>query len=54
MEAAPAVARLLADELGRDDRWVAAQVRDYRELARGWLLPVPAWPACDLAAPLVA
>ena len=54
MEAAPAVARLLADELGRDDGWVAAQVRDYRELARGWLLPASAEPACDLAAPLVA
>ena len=36
--AAPTVARLLARELGRDDAWVAAQVRDYTALAQGYLL----------------
>lgn len=54
IEAAPVVARLLADELGRDDAWVAAQVRGYRELARGWLLPAPAETARAAALPLVA
>jgi glycerol-3-phosphate dehydrogenase len=54
IEAAPVVARLLADELGRDDAWVAAQVRGYRELARGWLLPAPAGTARAAALPLVA
>jgi glycerol-3-phosphate dehydrogenase len=37
--AAPAVARILAKELGRDDRWAANQVRQYAELAGGWMLP---------------
>ncbi len=37
--AAPRVARVLADELGRDEAWVAAQVAEYEELARGYLLP---------------
>jgi glycerol-3-phosphate dehydrogenase len=37
-EAAPAVARLLAAELGRDAAWEAAQVAEYRELARGYWL----------------
>jgi glycerol-3-phosphate dehydrogenase len=36
--AAPAVARLLARELGRDDAWVTTQVRDYTALAHGYLL----------------
>lgn len=40
--AAPPVARLLARELGRDDAWVTAQVRDYTALAHGYLLrPAP-------------
>ncbi|MDZ7269115.1 MAG: glycerol-3-phosphate dehydrogenase/oxidase [candidate division KSB1 bacterium] len=38
MAAAPAVARLLAEELGRDADWQARQVGQYRELARGYLL----------------
>ena len=45
IEAAPAVARLLAVELRRDPAWEAAQVRAFAELARGWLLPGSAAPA---------
>lgn len=37
-EAAPAVARLLAEELGRDAEWERRQVEDYRELAGGYVL----------------
>jgi glycerol-3-phosphate dehydrogenase len=37
-EAAPAVARLLAAELGRDAAWEADQVAAYRQLARGYWL----------------
>ncbi len=37
--AAPAVARLLARELGRDATWIEAQVAAYEKLARGYLLP---------------
>ncbi len=47
MEAAPAVARLLARELGRDEAWAAAQVRAYAEIARGWLLKPPAEMGAD-------
>lgn len=38
VEAAPAVARLLAAELGRDQTWQDAQVSAYRELAAGYLI----------------
>jgi len=37
MEAAPAVARLMAEELRRDRSWEAEQVRNYVELAAGYL-----------------
>jgi glycerol-3-phosphate dehydrogenase len=37
-EAAPAVAALLAQELGCDDAWQADQVQRYRELAQSYLL----------------
>lgn len=37
---APRVAELLAEELGRDAEWEAAQVERYRALARGYLLDV--------------
>lgn len=37
MEAAPAVASLLARELGRGPDWEAGQVAAFRELARGYL-----------------
>ncbi|MCX6952217.1 MAG: glycerol-3-phosphate dehydrogenase/oxidase [Verrucomicrobia bacterium] len=54
IEAAPLVARLLAKELRRDDAWVAAQVRDFTALARGWLLKAPAATTPKRNAPLVA
>ena len=38
MEAAPAVASIMAEELGRDRDWMGMQVRDYLELAEGYLL----------------
>jgi glycerol-3-phosphate dehydrogenase len=37
-EAAPLVARLLTQELGRDAEWEADQVRQFSALARGYLL----------------
>ncbi len=37
-DVAPAVARLLAAELGRDDEWIESQVVRYRELAARYLL----------------
>jgi glycerol-3-phosphate dehydrogenase len=38
MEMAPAVASLLARELGRDSHWETAQVTAFRDLAAGYLL----------------
>ena len=38
MDAAPRVAALLADALGRDVSWQEEQVRSYGELVRGYLL----------------
>jgi glycerol-3-phosphate dehydrogenase len=38
IEAAPVVARLMAREPGRDERWIDAQVKAYRELAKGYVL----------------
>lgn len=35
---APRVAELLARELKRDERWAAAQVREFGELAKGYVL----------------
>lgn len=37
-EAAPRVAAILAEELGRDSAWQNTQVKEYRELAQGYLL----------------
>jgi glycerol-3-phosphate dehydrogenase len=37
-EAAPAVARLIAAELGMGEAWETRQVSEYRELARGYWL----------------
>jgi len=37
-EIAPAVAALLADELGKDEAWQRRQVEEYGELARGYWL----------------
>ena len=39
IDAAPRVAELLAEELGHGEDWQAEQVRAYRELAAGYLLP---------------
>lgn len=36
---APAVARILADELGHDDRWVQAQIAAYQAIASCHILP---------------
>ena len=36
--AAPAVARLLAGELGRDDAWVAGQVTSFESLSATYIL----------------
>ncbi|MFP4159175.1 MAG: FAD-dependent oxidoreductase [Desulfobacterales bacterium] len=38
MEAAPVVAKLMAEELGRPEEWINSQVEGYRSLARGYLL----------------
>ena len=39
IEAAPAVAELMASELGRDEAWARAQAGAYRSLAGGYLVP---------------
>ncbi len=36
MEAAPCVARIMAEEMNRDEAWQMEQVESYRELARGY------------------
>lgn len=36
-EIAPTVARLLADELGRDEMWIQQQTRSFLELAKGYI-----------------
>ena len=38
IEMAPAVARLMADELGYSRKWIKQQVADYQALAKGYLL----------------
>jgi glycerol-3-phosphate dehydrogenase len=38
IEAAPLVASLLADLLGRDDAWRQKQVEDFTAIARGYIL----------------
>ena len=38
VEMAPRVARLMAEELGRDEAWVESQMAEYTELARGYVL----------------
>ncbi len=42
IEAAPEVARLLAAEFGRDERWQTQQVEAFRLLARGYVFADPA------------
>jgi hypothetical protein len=36
---APAAARLLAGELGRDERWARGQVEEFGRIARGYVVP---------------
>jgi glycerol-3-phosphate dehydrogenase len=36
---APEVAALMAEELGRDQAWVDAEVARFRELAAGYIVP---------------
>jgi glycerol-3-phosphate dehydrogenase len=36
IEAAPTVARVMAEELGREESWQIEQVEQFRELARGY------------------
>jgi glycerol-3-phosphate dehydrogenase len=38
LEMAPAAADLLARELGRDDRWKAAQLQSFAAVARNYML----------------
>jgi len=47
IDMAPAVARLLAEELGKDDGWQRAQVQTYTELARGYLVKSSTIPPAD-------
>ena len=42
IDAAPLVAALLAEELGRDSAWQDQQVAEFRELAKGYLVQIPA------------
>jgi glycerol-3-phosphate dehydrogenase len=39
LETAPLVARLLAEELGRDPAWERAQIESFRSIASGYLWP---------------
>jgi glycerol-3-phosphate dehydrogenase len=43
--AAPRVAAILAEELGQDEAWQAAQVDAYQQLAHGYMLPDGVLPA---------
>jgi len=38
---APAVARLMASELDKDENWIRIQVAEFNCLAEGYLLVVP-------------
>jgi glycerol-3-phosphate dehydrogenase len=38
LEMAPAVAALMAAELGRDGDWIAEQVRAFHDIARNYIL----------------
>lgn len=42
IEAAPAVAKIMAEELGRDESWIKDQVQSYETLARGYVFGDPA------------
>ncbi len=38
IEMAPAVAKLMASELGRDQDWIQDQIASFKHLAEGYLL----------------
>ncbi|MGI8908836.1 MAG: glycerol-3-phosphate dehydrogenase C-terminal domain-containing protein [Candidatus Sumerlaeaceae bacterium] len=40
VEMAPAVARIMAKELGQDEAWQREQVRAYAALAAGYMMPL--------------
>jgi glycerol-3-phosphate dehydrogenase len=42
IEAAPKVAKIMAEELGKDASWVAAQIESYQTLAKGYVFGEPA------------
>jgi glycerol-3-phosphate dehydrogenase len=42
IECAPAVARIMAEELGADESWIARQIETYETLARGYVFGDPA------------
>jgi glycerol-3-phosphate dehydrogenase len=46
MAAAPAVAAIMARELGRDDAWLQAQIDVYNDLARKYLMVPAAVQSC--------
>ena len=52
IEAAPAVAELLARELGRDRAWITTQLAEFSEIARGYLPEGNAARAGDTRGPL--
>ena len=39
IEAAPAIASLLATELGKDSAWASSQVKEFEALAASYLAP---------------
>ena len=41
IEAAPAVARIMAEEMGGDESWIAGQIEAYETLARGYVFGDP-------------
>jgi glycerol-3-phosphate dehydrogenase len=41
IEAAPEVARIMAEEAGHDDAWIAAQIEAYETLAKGYVFGDP-------------
>ncbi|MBF0389971.1 MAG: glycerol-3-phosphate dehydrogenase/oxidase [Desulfamplus sp.] len=38
MDMAPEVAQIMAQELGKDEKWINSQINDYTELAKGYIL----------------
>ena len=40
LQSAPAVAKLMAEEMGKDEAWQQDQLKDFTVLAQGYLLPI--------------